>query len=75
MKRGRGVQTRDLEAFLPERWLTRDEKGREMFDGNALTRLAFGLGPRGCFGMSLHTIPSRFVSAQLFIATLFFVYS
>ena len=74
-KRGRGFQTRDLEAFLPERWLTRDEKGREMFDGNALTRLAFGLGPRGCFGMSCHTIPSRFVSAQLFIATLFFVYS
>ncbi len=51
-KRGRGFQTRDLEAFLQERWLTRDKNGREVFDGSALTRLAFGLGPRGCFGMS-----------------------
>ena len=50
-KRGRGFQMTDLKAFLPERWLARGENGREVFDGSALTRLAFGLGPRGCFGM------------------------
>ena len=47
----RGFQMRNLEAFLPERWLTRDENGREVLDGSTLTRLAFGLGPRGYFGM------------------------
>ena len=50
-KRGRGFEMRDLEAFVPERWLWGDENGREVFDGSALTRLAFSLGPRGCFGM------------------------
>ena len=50
-KRGRGFQMGDLEAFMPERWLVRDETAREVFDGWALTRLAFSLGPRGCFGM------------------------
>ena len=57
-KRARGFQTQDLEAFLPERWLVRDENGREVFDGSALTRLAFSLGPRGCFGMfCIHLLP------------------
>ena len=50
-KRERGFQTQNLETFLPERWLVGDENGREVFDGSALTRLAFGLGARGCFGM------------------------
>lgn len=51
-KRGRGFRMQELRAFLPERWLVRDDDtGREVFDGGALTRLAFSLGPRGCFGM------------------------
>lgn len=51
-KRGRRFRIEDLQAFLPERWLVRDDdNGREVFDGSALTRLAFSLGPRGCFGM------------------------
>ena len=50
-KKRKGVQTQDVDPFLPERWLVADESGRELFNGNALTRLAFGLGPRGCFGM------------------------
>lgn len=29
----------------------RNENGSKVFDGNALTKLAFGLGPRGCFGI------------------------
>lgn len=51
-KRGREFQMMDLKAFLPDRRLIRDEHGSEVFDGGALTRLAFGLGPRGCFGTS-----------------------
>jgi cytochrome P450 len=37
-------------SFLPERWLTQDERGRETFDPRAGPTLAFGAGPRGCFG-------------------------
>lgn len=74
-KRGRGFQTRDLEAFLPERWLTKDEDGREVFDGSALTRLAFGLGPRGCFGMFCRTLLPRSAFACLFVTTLLSLYS
>lgn len=65
-KRGRGFQMRDLEAFMPERWLVRDETGREVFDGSSLTRLAFSLGPRGCFGMLCNT-PLPRSAACLFV--------
>ncbi|KAK0610826.1 cytochrome P450 [Immersiella caudata] len=44
----------DIAEFKPERWLTTtvDEKGNkeESFDPAAGPTLAFGLGPRGCFG-------------------------
>ena len=43
----------DLAAFQPERWLTTSDEGKESFDAYALPRLAFGNGPRGCFGMEL----------------------
>ncbi|KAK8008238.1 hypothetical protein PG991_010789 [Apiospora marii] len=41
---------RDVFAFRPERWL-REEDGS--FDPQAGPQLAFGLGPRGCFGRRL----------------------
>jgi cytochrome P450 len=42
----------DIAAFRPERWLKSDPDlgGTEMFDPMAGPSLAFGLGPRGCFG-------------------------
>ncbi|KAL1839404.1 hypothetical protein VTJ49DRAFT_1535 [Mycothermus thermophilus] len=40
----------DAGEFKPERWLKRDEQGKEVFDPMAGPQLAFGLGPRGCFG-------------------------
>ena len=40
-------------AFKPERWLAHDEKGGEIYDALAGPQLAFGLGPRGCFGKRL----------------------
>jgi cytochrome P450 len=41
----------DISAFKPERWLKTDpETGAEVFDAMAGPQLAFGLGPRACFG-------------------------
>ena len=37
-------------AFNPDRWLTYDEKGGEFFNPRAGPQLAFGGGPRGCYG-------------------------
>lgn len=39
----------DVSAFRPERWLKEDGS----FDPRAGPQLAFGLGPRGCFGRKL----------------------
>lgn len=44
----------DAGAFRPERWLVVDpETGKDTFDPMAGPTLAFGLGPRGCFGRRL----------------------
>ena len=44
----------DIAAFQPERWLRVDPViGAETFDPMAGPTLAFGLGPRGCFGRRL----------------------
>lgn len=52
-KRGDGFQGpagRDLGQFEPQRWLAKDETGKEAFNSYALPTLAFGGGYRGCFG-------------------------
>lgn len=44
----------DIGVFRPERWLKTDEDtGEVVFDSVAGPTLAFGLGPRGCFGRKL----------------------
>lgn len=44
----------DIGEFRPERWLKTDEStGAVVFDPVAGPTLAFGLGPRGCFGRKL----------------------
>lgn len=44
----------DIGMFRPERWLKTDEEtGEIVFDSVAGPTLAFGLGPRGCFGKKL----------------------
>ncbi|KAK1834417.1 hypothetical protein QBC39DRAFT_344097 [Podospora conica] len=40
----------DVAEFKPERWLKKGEEGAEVFDPAAGPQLAFGLGPRACFG-------------------------
>ncbi|SPQ20733.1 0243be2b-e7fd-4f83-ac15-8e8c075fc98c [Thermothielavioides terrestris] len=56
----------DIGAFRPERWLRKDKDkddgGAEVFDPMAGPSLAFGLGPRGCFGrrFALHALKIQF---------------
>ena len=49
----------DMGAFDPDRWLTRDEKGAEVYNPRAGPQLAFGLGPRSCFGRKLAYVELR----------------
>ncbi|GKT65195.1 cytochrome P450 [Colletotrichum tofieldiae] len=53
----------DISAFRPERWLRKiPGTGDETFDPMAGPTLAFGLGPRGCFGkrLALQTLKIQF---------------
>jgi cytochrome P450 len=52
----------DIGVFKPERWLKKDGEGREVFDSMAGPTLAFGLGPRGCYGkrFALHGLRIQF---------------
>jgi cytochrome P450 len=53
----------DITSFLPERWLKtrKDANGSDeiYFDANAGPALAFGVGPRACFGKRLALVQIR----------------
>ena len=51
--------TADMGAFDPDRWLSHDEKGAEVYNPRAGPQLAFGLGPRSCFGKKLAYVEMR----------------
>lgn len=53
--------TVDMGAFDPDRWLSRDEKGAEVYNPRAGPQLAFGLGPRSCFGKKLAYVEMRII--------------
>ncbi|KAI1385993.1 cytochrome P450 [Hypoxylon trugodes] len=55
----------DVHLFKPERWLKVDEDGKEVYDSQSGPILAFGLGPRGCFGKRLAYLELRTVLALL----------
>ena len=55
-----GESGRDLDVFEPRRWLTKDEKGKEVFDPNSLPSLIFGGGLRGCFGKYMALLQTLF---------------
>ncbi|KAI0127598.1 cytochrome P450 [Xylariales sp. AK1849] len=63
--RGGQWNTEDMHLFKPERWLKTDEKGNAVYDSQAGPSLAFGLGPRGCFGKRLAYLEMRMVLALL----------
>jgi cytochrome P450 len=49
----------DRQEFKPERWFVKDEFGNEKFDAQAGPHLAFGGGPRGCYGRKLAYLEMR----------------
>lgn len=51
----------EMNKFRPERWLAKDEGGHEVFNAQAGPHLAFGLGPRGCFGRRLAYLQMRII--------------
>jgi cytochrome P450 len=63
--RGGQWETEGIELFKPERWLKEDESGNVVYDSQAGPMLAFGLGPRGCFGKRLAYLEMRMVLALL----------
>ncbi|KAJ6284299.1 heme binding protein, partial [Bipolaris maydis] len=60
---GRSWADHNAEVFDPDRWLVRsqDKNGQdeESFDGTSGPTLAFGLGPRGCWGRRLAYVELR----------------
>jgi cytochrome P450 len=58
----------DIYKFKPERWLKKhsdDDGEREVFDHNAGPHMAFGHGPRSCFGRKLAYLETRIVVTLL----------
>jgi cytochrome P450 len=54
----------DIGQFIPEQWL-QEEKGNMVFDPTSGPLLAFGLGPRGCFGRRLAYLEARIMVVAL----------
>ncbi|KAK6067157.1 cytochrome p450 monooxygenase [Seiridium cupressi] len=63
--RGGQWKAEDMHLFKPERWLKTDERGNAVFDSQSGPMLAFGMGPRGCFGKRLAYLEMRVVLALL----------
>ena len=57
--------SKDSGDFKPERWLVRDDDGKDTFNPNAGPHLAFGLGPRACYGKRLAYLSLRIVVVLL----------
>ena len=51
----------DIGTFMPERWLSKNEKGEMEFIPRAGPLHAFGAGPRGCFGKKLAALELKII--------------
>jgi len=55
----------DMHQFRPERWLSKDEEGNDVFNPKAGPHLTFGYGRRACFGKKLAYLQLRIVVVML----------
>lgn len=55
----------DITTFRPDRWLVTNENGQVSFNPRAGPTLAFGLGPRKCFGQKMAYMQIRNAIALL----------
>jgi len=56
----------EMKSFRPERWLVQNaETGKEEYDAQAGPHLAFGLGPRGCYGRRLAYLQMRIIIVMM----------
>jgi cytochrome P450 len=55
----------DMALFKPERWLVTTKEGNVAFNSMAGPHLAFGLGPRGCFGRRMAYLELRIILVML----------
>lgn len=51
----------DIDQFIPERWLTRDDEGQMRFDPRAGPAHPYGTGQRGCFGSKFAILELRMI--------------
>ncbi|KAL2877024.1 hypothetical protein SGCOL_007644 [Colletotrichum sp. CLE4] len=56
-----------VEDFKPERWLVKSDEdpGHRVYDATAGPQMAFGLGPRACFGRRLAYLELRMFTTML----------
>jgi cytochrome P450 len=62
-------ETSNMQAFVPERWLVpkEGENGEVEFDANAAPQIAFGMGPRSCWGRRLAYLELRMVTSLVIL--------
>ncbi|KAH8728604.1 cytochrome P450 [Phaeosphaeriaceae sp. PMI808] len=60
-------ETNDMHTFRPERWLVRKRSGDDEveFDANAAPQMAFGMGPRSCWGRRFAYLELRMVVSMI----------
>ncbi|KDN63974.1 putative cytochrome P450 monooxygenase [Colletotrichum sublineola] len=46
-------------VYAPERWLVKNDDGREVFDATRGQNMIFSMGPRGCYGRKLAYVQFR----------------
>jgi len=49
----------DPALYAPERWLVKDDDGRDVFDATRGRNMIFSMGPRGCYGRKLAYVQFR----------------
>ncbi|KAK1974771.1 cytochrome P450 monooxygenase [Colletotrichum cereale] len=55
----------DTKVYAPERWLVKNDDGRETFDATRGRNMIFSMGPRGCYGRKLAYVQIRMLIVLL----------